>query len=103
VLPRRIVPFDVKQSYGKKQSRVKARWQVGQSRHSHLLDLVTTVTNFASSPVVMSVAPRRTAHAETILGPDLHQKLADTKVLLVGAGGIGCELCETYFSFWHCG
>ncbi|KAJ7026175.1 hypothetical protein C8F04DRAFT_1126398 [Mycena alexandri] len=40
----------------------------------------------------MSTAKARTAHAKTILGPELHGRLAETKVLLVGAGGIGCEL-----------
>lgn len=42
----------------------------------------------------MSTAPRRTAHAKAILGPELHARLPETRVLLVGAGGIGCELCE---------
>ncbi|TRM57404.1 hypothetical protein BD626DRAFT_213035 [Schizophyllum amplum] len=42
----------------------------------------------------MSTAARRTAHAKAVLGEELHSKLADTKVLLVGAGGIGCELLK---------
>jgi hypothetical protein len=42
----------------------------------------------------MSTARARTAHAKAILGPELHAQLPHTKVLLVGAGGIGCELCE---------
>ncbi|KAJ6551695.1 hypothetical protein B0H19DRAFT_1211283 [Mycena capillaripes] len=42
----------------------------------------------------MSTAKARTAYAKAILGPELHQRLADTKVLLVGAGGIGCELLK---------
>jgi ubiquitin-like 1-activating enzyme E1 B len=40
----------------------------------------------------MSTAKARSAHAKAILGPELHAQLANTTVLLVGAGGIGCEL-----------
>ncbi|OCH85042.1 hypothetical protein OBBRIDRAFT_785397 [Obba rivulosa] len=36
----------------------------------------------------------RSAHAKAVLGPELYARLADTKVLLVGAGGIGCELLK---------
>ncbi|KII85453.1 hypothetical protein PLICRDRAFT_115957 [Plicaturopsis crispa FD-325 SS-3] len=36
----------------------------------------------------------RTSHAQAILGPELHARLPKTKVLLVGAGGIGCELLK---------
>jgi hypothetical protein len=38
--------------------------------------------------------PGRTTHAAAILGPELAARLPEVKVLLVGAGGIGCELCE---------
>ena len=38
---------------------------------------------------------RRDAHARAILGVDLHARLSQTKLLLVGAGGIGCELCRS--------
>lgn len=41
----------------------------------------------------------RYAHAEAVLGSELVSRLADTKVLLVGAGGIGCELRQSYFFF----
>ncbi|KAI0693160.1 hypothetical protein BC835DRAFT_1508132 [Cytidiella melzeri] len=34
----------------------------------------------------------RTSHATAILGPELAARLPEVKVLLVGAGGIGCEL-----------
>ena len=40
----------------------------------------------------MSTAKHRSAHARAILGPELYAQLAHTNVLLVGAGGIGCEL-----------
>ncbi|KAF9810471.1 hypothetical protein IEO21_06901 [Rhodonia placenta] len=36
----------------------------------------------------------RSAHARAILGPELYARLSGTKVLLVGAGGIGCELLK---------
>ena len=36
----------------------------------------------------------RYIHANAILGPEMCARLAKTKVLLVGAGGIGCELRE---------
>ncbi|KAJ8082447.1 E1 ubiquitin-activating protein uba2 [Marasmius tenuissimus] len=42
----------------------------------------------------MSTAKARSAHAKAILGPELHARLASTKILLVGAGGIGCELLK---------
>ncbi|RXW12865.1 hypothetical protein EST38_g12989 [Candolleomyces aberdarensis] len=42
----------------------------------------------------MSTAQGRGTHAKAILGPELYAKLADTHVLLVGAGGIGCELLK---------
>jgi len=34
----------------------------------------------------------RSAHSSVILGPELHSTLRLTRVLVVGAGGIGCEL-----------
>ncbi|KAI0070738.1 hypothetical protein K474DRAFT_1669734 [Panus rudis PR-1116 ss-1] len=37
---------------------------------------------------------RRNFHAEAVLGPELSARLPQTRVLLVGAGGIGCELLK---------
>lgn len=45
----------------------------------------------------MSTAKARSAHARAILGPELHAQLANTRVLLVGAGGIGCELRKSLY------
>jgi ubiquitin-like 1-activating enzyme E1 B len=36
----------------------------------------------------------RLSSTEAILGPELFAKVRDTPILVVGAGGIGCELCE---------
>lgn len=46
----------------------------------------------------------RASYARAILGPTLHNRLPQTKVLLVGAGGIGCELCTLliiYLLAWY--
>lgn len=40
----------------------------------------------------LSSSKSRGFHARAILGPKLHDRLPDVKVLIVGAGGIGCEL-----------
>lgn len=39
----------------------------------------------------------RDNHALAILGPALHSRLPSLNVLIVGSGGIGCELCA-----WLC-
>ena len=48
----------------------------------------------APSLSTMAATPSgsRAAHARAILGAALHDRLPHTHVLLVGAGGIGCEL-----------
>lgn len=37
--------------------------------------------------------PRETA-SRSILGEETYKKVRETPILVVGAGGIGCELCE---------
>lgn len=39
--------------------------------------------------------PRETA-SRSILGEATYKKVRETPILVVGAGGIGCELCECY-------
>lgn len=41
----------------------------------------------------------RGTHVAAILGPELYSRLPNTRILLVGAGGIGCELCESPLSY----
>jgi ThiF family len=44
------------------------------------------------APFNLSSSKTRNFHARAILGPKLHDRLPNIKVLIVGAGGIGCEL-----------
>jgi hypothetical protein len=44
------------------------------------------------APSNLSSQKSRGFHSRAILGPKLHDRLPDVKVLIVGAGGIGCEL-----------
>lgn len=47
----------------------------------------------------LNTSGTRASYARAILGPTLHNRLPQTKVLLVGAGGIGCELCTLLILF----
>lgn len=40
----------------------------------------------------------RDTYTKSLLGSDVYAKVRDTPVLVVGAGGIGCELCELSLS-----
>ena len=40
-------------------------------------------------------AMSRLSHSQALLGPDLFKQIRETPVLVVGAGGIGCELRES--------
>ncbi|GAA5866106.1 hypothetical protein JCM8547_000600 [Rhodosporidiobolus lusitaniae] len=41
-----------------------------------------------------ATTPDRYKHSRAILGPELFQKVQEAKLLVVGAGGIGCELVK---------
>lgn len=41
----------------------------------------------------------RLSHSQALLGPELFEQIRETPVLVVGAGGIGCELREL---LWAC-
>jgi hypothetical protein len=45
----------------------------------------------------MTASGSRSAHANAILGPKLAARLPTLRILLVGAGGIGCELREYHW------
>ena len=75
--------------------------------HRHELDLITF--NFPSSIIqhcintklsLLSItsgklaAMARSTYVEALLGADTFAKVRNTKILVVGAGGIGCELRE---------
>lgn len=40
----------------------------------------------------------RSTYTEVLLGQEVYKKVRETKVLVVGAGGIGCELRRSAFS-----
>jgi ubiquitin-like 1-activating enzyme E1 B len=44
------------------------------------------------APSNLSSPKSRDFHARAILGPNVHDRLPNVKALIVGAGGIGCEL-----------
>lgn len=44
----------------------------------------------------------RSAHSSVVLGRELGVKLSEIRVLVVGAGGIGCELGDAYNRVNYC-
>ncbi len=55
-----------------------------------LIDLHPSTTTLQTALEKMS----RLGHSEALLGPELSKKVRETPILVVGAGGIGCELRE---------
>jgi len=43
----------------------------------------------------------RLSHSEALLGPELFKLVRQTPILVVGAGGIGCELRKSTFLLSH--
>lgn len=43
----------------------------------------------------------RTSHLQAVFGPELTTRIASVNVLIVGAGGIGCELRASVYSTFH--
>jgi hypothetical protein len=52
------------------------------------------ISLFVFREFVQKMHAGRSREAGAILGSELAKKLSEVKVLLVGAGGIGCEVCE---------
>lgn len=58
------------------------------------------ITRSRMAPFNLSSSKSRNFHARAILGPKLHDRLPNINVLIVGAGGIGCELRRRVPSRW---
>jgi hypothetical protein len=59
--------------------------------HSYKLD-PQLHSRWFMAPSNLSSPKSRDFHTRAILGPKLHDRLPNVKTLIVGAGGIGCEL-----------
>lgn len=57
-----------------------------------LVDRRAPPKSYAKTLVAERIMSGRSVHAKAILGQELYGRLSHIKVLLVGAGGIGCEL-----------
>lgn len=57
-------------------------------------ELVALPINHSTFLSSTAVTMGRLSHTEALLGPELFKKVRTTPILVVGAGGIGCELCK---------
>ena len=55
------------------------------------LSVVRLTTSYTA---LASARMSRYSHAQSILGSETHAKIEQLPILIVGAGGIGSELCE---------
>lgn len=66
------------------------------ARNGFVLELEgTTMPHSANGSNAIASSSRRSAHTAALLGAETYKKVQRAKVLVVGAGGIGCELRES--------
>ena len=82
---------------------VVSRWRVCARVATDVKEIwsFSLVSQFATSYIdsrdsasTSSVKMGRLDSTKALLGPEVFEKVRTTPVLVVGAGGIGCELCQ---------